>query len=83
MIVDHIRYRGRPDAPSAAGARFPTAVCLLKILDISIECLEESEIGRWPLEVLNTMLLLICSKSRPWNLNYEHRKYENGRSLPC
>ena len=25
------------------------------------------------------MLFCSCSKSRLWNLKYEHRKYENGR----
>ena len=55
-----------------------TAVFLLKIPEISIEGLDKSYISRWSPEVLITILRCFSPKSRPWNVKYKHRNYENG-----
>ena len=47
----------------------------LHIPEISIESLDE--FSRWSLDVLNTILMFYCSKSRLWNLKYANLKYEN------
>ena len=47
--------------------------------EMSMESLDKSSHSRSP-EVLGTSLTCFCSKSRQWNLKYEHLKYENGRT---
>ena len=59
--------------------RISYLIFILKIPENSIESLDESSISRLSLEVLTTILGCFRSKSRPWNLRYEHPMYENGR----
>ena len=49
-----------------------TAVFPLTIPDISIESLDTSLSSRWSLEVLNTILITYCSKSRRCNMLVTH-----------
>ena len=37
---------------------------------------------RWSLEVFNTIMIFLDSKSGLWNLKCENRKYGNGRMPP-
>ena len=50
------------------GHALPAAVLLPKIPEISIESLGKSQISRWYLEVLTTIVKFVRSKSRLWNL---------------
>ena len=49
----------------------------LRLLEVSIKSPDESRISRWSLEVWNTNLMFLCSKSRLWDLKYEHLKKNN------
>ena len=55
---------------------------LLEMPEVSIESLDESQVGRWSLEVLSTilMLCLFSTKARLWNLENENIQYEHDRS---
>ena len=58
--------------PGARPKQMLTAVFPLTIPEMSIESLDKSANGRWSLEVSTTVLRCFRSKSRPWNLKYEH-----------
>ena len=61
---------------------------LLRIPETSIGALDESQTGRWSLEVWLRLeinrryeLALFISESRPWNLEHKNIKHENARSV--
>ena len=55
------------------------AVVPLTIPEMSAESLDKSKSSRWSPEVVSTIVMHDCSKSKPWKLKYENIKYENGR----